>query len=158
MNKLQISRLSVVRLIAVLAAAGGILLGALAAQAAQGTQSELTAVAGHGTGRVIVSSTAAGAGTFVAEITINIHDAAPNSTFSVQRAPDLVPDGTCTGTSYLPFAGVTLTTSAGGAGATHFHFERGAPFVTAIQFDVMFQVLGNDGTVLQSECMTVTVQ
>ena len=157
MNKLQVTRLSVVRLIAVLAAAGGILLGALAAQAAQGTQSELTAVAGHGTGRVIVSSTAAGERTFVAEITINIHNAEPNTTFSVQRAPDLVPDGTCTGTTYLPF-GVTFTTSAGGAGATHFHFERGAPFVTGTQFDVMFQVLSSDGTVLQSECMTVTVK
>ncbi len=158
MNTLQVSRLSVVRLIAVLAAAGGILLGALAAQAAQGTHSELTAVAGHGTGRVIVSSTAAGEGIFVAEITVAVHDAEPNTMFSVRRAPDLVPDGTCTGTSYLPFAGVTLTTSAGGAGATHFHFERGAPFVTGTQFDVMFQVLGSDGTVLQSECMTVTVK
>ncbi len=157
MNKLPVLQWSVIRLIAVLAAAGGILLGGLATQAAQGTQSELTAVAGHGTGRVIVSSTAAGAGTFVAEITIAVHDAEPNTTFSVRRAPDLVPDGTCTGTAYLPFVGVTLTTSAGGAGATHFHFERGAPFVTGTQFDVMFQVLGTDGTVLQSECMTVTV-
>ena len=158
MNKLQFSRLSVIHLIALLAAAGGILLGALAAQAAQGTQSELTAVAGRGAGQVIVSSTAAGQGTFVAEITINIHNAEPNTTFAVRRAPDLVPDGTCTGTSYIPFAGVTLTTSAGGAGATHFHFERGAPFVTGTRFDVLFQVLGSDGTVLQSECMTVTVK
>jgi hypothetical protein len=158
MNKLTVLRWSVIRLMAVLAMAGGILLGGLTAQAAQGTQSTLTAVAGHGTGRVIVASTAAGEGTFVAEITIAVHDAAPNTTFSVQRAPDLVPDGTCTGTTYLPFAGVTLTTSAGGAGATQFHFERGAPFVSGTQFDVRFQVVGSDGTVLQSECMTVTVK
>jgi hypothetical protein len=156
MNKLSVFRWSVIRLVAVLAVAGGSLLGGLAAQAAQGTQSALTAVAGQGAGQVIIASTAAGEGTLVAEITIVVHEAAPNTTFSVQRAPDLVPDGTCTGT-YLPYVGVTLTTSAGGAGATHFHFERGAPYVSGTRFDVRYQVLGGEGTVLQSECMTVTV-
>ena len=120
-------------------------------------QSELTAITGLGTGRVIVSPTAQNQGTFAAEITINIHNAQPNTTFSVRRTPDLVPDGICTGTNYIPF-GETFITSAGGAGATHFHFERGAPFVSGVQFDVVFQVIGSDGSVLQSECMTVTVK
>ena len=120
-------------------------------------QSELTAITGLGTGRVIVSPTAQDQGTFAAEITINIDNAQPNTTFSVRRAPDLVPNGICTGTTYIPF-GETFTTSAGGAGATHFHFERGAPFVSGVQFDVVFQVIGSDGSLLQSQCMTVTVK
>jgi hypothetical protein len=120
-------------------------------------QSELTAIAGLGTGQVIVSPTSQDQGTFAVEIAINIHNAQPNTTFSVRRAPDLVPNGICTGTTYIPF-GETFTTSAGGAGATQFHFERGAPFVSGVQFDVVFQVIGSDGSVLQSECMTVTVK
>jgi hypothetical protein len=139
-----------------LAAAGMLLLPASRALADGVAQSELIATTGQGAGRAIVSPTAQDQGTFAAEITVNIHDAAPNTTFSVQRAPDLVPDGICTG-HYIPF-GETLTTSAGGAGATNFHFERGAPFVSGIQFDVAFRAIGSDGTVLQGDCMTVTVK
>jgi hypothetical protein len=105
---------------------------------------------------VIVSPSAEDHGTFAAEITVNIHDAAPNTTFSVWRTPDLVPDGICTG-PLLPF-GVSFTTSAGGAGATYFHFERGAPFVSGAKFDVAFRAIGSDGTVLQGDCMTVTIK
>jgi len=119
-------------------------------------QSELVATAGQGTGRAIVAATAQDQGTFAAEITVNIHDAAPNTTFSVWRTPDLVPDGICTG-PLLPF-GESFTTSAGGAGAAHFFFERGAPFVSGAKFDVAFRVIGSDGTVLQGDCMTVTVK
>ena len=80
-----------------------------------------------------------------------------NSLFRLSgTAPDLVPDGICTG-PLLPF-GESFTTSAGGAGATHFHFERGAPFVSGVQFDTAFRVIGSDGTVLQGDCMTVTVK
>jgi hypothetical protein len=139
-----------------LAAAGWLLFPASSASADGVAQSELTASTGQGAGRAIVSPTAQDQGTFAAEITVNIHDAQPNTTFSVQRAPDFVPDGSCTG-SYRPF-GETLTTSSGGAGATHFHFERGAPLVSGVQFDVVFQAIGSDGTVLQGECMTVTIK
>ena len=139
-----------------LAAASMLLLPASSAFAGGAAQSELVATTGQGAGRVIVAPTAQDHGTFAAEITVNIHDAAPNTTFSVWRTPDLVPDGICTG-PLLPF-GESFTTSAGGAGATHFHFERGAPFVSGVQFDVAFRAIGSDGSVLQGDCMTVTVK
>jgi hypothetical protein len=120
--------------------------------------SKLTAIVGQGTGTVIVAPTAKDGGTFSAEITINVNGAPPNTTFFVQRAPDLVANGICTGT-YIKNVGVTLTTDSSGAGATHFFFERGAPFVSGVQFDVVFQVYTADlSTILQSECMTVTVK
>ena len=138
-----------------LAAAGMLLLPASSAFAGGATQSELTATSGQGVGRAIVSPTAQDQGTFAAEITVNIHAAAPNTTFSVWRAPDLVPDGICTG-PLLPF-GESFTTSAGGAGATHFLFEKSS-LVSGAKFDTAFRVIGSDGTVLQGECMTVTVK
>ena len=67
-----------------------------------------------------------------------------------------MPDGICTG-SYIAF-GETLTTSAGGAGAANFHFERGAPFLSGTQFDTVFRAIGSDGSVLQGACMTVNVK
>ena len=156
MKASQFARLLLVMLVTLLTLALGV--GSRTASAEQGTQSNLTAKVGQGTGRINVSPTAKNDGTFSAEITINIHDAAPNTTFFVQRAPDLVVNGICTGT-YLPNVGVTLTTSSGGAGATHFFAERGAPFISGVQFDVVFQVYTADhSTILQSECMTVTVK
>jgi hypothetical protein len=119
-------------------------------------QSELIATTGQGAGRAIVAPTAQDQGTFAAEITVNIHAAAPNTTFSVWRTPDLVADGNCTG-PLLPF-GQSFTTSAGGAGETHFLFERSAPFVSGVKFDVAFRVIGSDGSVLQGDCMQVTVK
>jgi len=139
-----------------LAAMGMVSLPVSSAFASGVAQSELIATTGQGAGRAIVSPTAADQGTFAAEITVNIHDAAPNTTFILVRAPDRVPDGICTG-AYLPF-GETLTTSDGGAGATHFFFERGAPFVSGTQFDVTFRAIGSDGTILQGDCMTVTIK
>ena len=119
--------------------------------------SKLIAISGQGAGRVVVSPTSQDQGTFAAEITVNIHDTAPNTTFSIIRAPDLNPDGFCTG-SYIPF-GESLTTSVGGSGATHFHFERGAPLLSGVRFDVAFRAVSSDGAiVLQSDCMTVTVK
>jgi hypothetical protein len=51
-----------------------------------------------------------------------------------------------------------LVTSAGGAGALHFEIQRGAPFFDGVSFDVQWRVVGTDGTVLQSDCFTVTVK
>src|SRR5258708_1189001 len=144
-----------------LAAIGMVLLPVSSALAEGVAQSELIATTGQGAGRAIVSPTAQDQGTFAAEITVNIHGAAPNTTFTLVRKPDLVPDGICTGLApnfaYIPF-GETLTTSADGSGATHFHFERGAPFVSGVQFDVAFRAIGSDGTILQGDCMTVTIK
>src|SRR4051812_30308237 len=52
----------------------------------------------------------------------------------------------------------TLTTANGGAGALHFEISRGAPFVDGGRFDVQWRLEGNDGSILQSACFTVTVK
>jgi hypothetical protein len=113
-----------------------------------GAQSDLTAVTGQGVGRVIVSPTSAPDANFVAQVEVNIHDAAPNTTFTVIRAVDAPADGICMSTNFGTVA--TLTTSAGGAGAVE--FERPGPL---LNFDLFLRVIGDDGTVLQSECMTI---
>jgi hypothetical protein len=48
-----------------------------------GARSDLTAITGRGVGKVIVSPTSAGVATFVAQVKVNIHDAASNTTFVV---------------------------------------------------------------------------
>ena len=125
------------------------------AQAESGLHSDLTAITGQGAGRVNVEPTARDRSeTFHAQVTVNVHDARPNTTFTVTRFVDQPPDGICTEAG----GGVTLgtfTTSEGGAGA--FHIERVSPGETpGFQFDLDFQVVGNDGTLLKSGCMTVT--
>jgi hypothetical protein len=114
-----------------------------------GAQSTLTAVAGQGVGLVIVSPTSAGQGNFDARVKVSIHDAAPNTTFTVTRAVDSPADGVCTNTEFVTVA--TLTTSAGGAGAVEFE-RSGGP---TISFDLFLRVIGDDGSVLESECMVI---
>jgi hypothetical protein len=113
-----------------------------------GAQSELTAVTGQGAGKVIVSPTSADVDNFVAQVEVNIHDAAPNTTFTITRAVDAPADGVCTSTNFGTVA--TLTTSAGGAGAVE--FQRTGPL---LNFDLFLRVIGDDGTVLQSRCMII---
>jgi hypothetical protein len=127
----------------------------LAAQAEPGSESDLTAITGQGAGHVSVSPSARDRGeTFHAQVTLNVHYARPNTTFTVRRFVDQPPDGICTEAG----GGVTLgtfTTSEGGAGA--FHIERVSPGETpGFQFDLDFQVVGDDGTLLKSGCMTLT--
>jgi hypothetical protein len=129
--------------------------GALVARAEPGLESDLTAISGQGAGHVSVSPTARDRGEiFHAQVTLNVQGARPNTTFTVERFVDQPPDGICTEAG----GGVvlaTLTTSAGGAGA--FHFERvGPPETPGFQFDLDFRVIGDDGTLLKSGCMTVT--
>jgi hypothetical protein len=140
--------------------------GALAAGAGAepGTHSELTAIAGQGAGRVEVAPTAhdvAGPGTFDVQGTVNVHGAALDTEFTVLRRVDLNPDGACTGASWLtlpPPNEQALITSNGGAGALHFEISRGAPFFDGVSFDVQWRLAGSDGSVLQSDCFTVTVK
>jgi hypothetical protein len=125
------------------------------ARAEPGTQSDLTAITGQGMGHVGVSPTARDRGEiFHAQVTVNVYDARPNTTFTVTRFVDQPPNGICTEAG----GGVTLgtfTTSEGGAGA--FHVERVSPPETpGFEFDLDFHVVGNDGTLLKSGCMTVT--
>jgi hypothetical protein len=129
----------------------------LARASTSGTHGQrLTAVTGAGAGIVNVTPTAADDGTFAAQIEVNAHGLPPETTFSVERSPDLVPDGVCTNPAWVPF-GVTFTTSAGGAGAAHIDFHRGAPFLSGVSFDVRFRVVG-PGAELQTGCFTVTVK
>ena len=41
--------------------------------------------------------------------------------------------------------------------ALHFEIARGAPFVDDVRFDVR-RLVGDDGSVLKSDCFTVTVK
>lgn len=141
----------------------------------------LTALLGRGTGTVNVTPTAAVDGSFSAQINVNVHDAPPNTTLYVQRAPEIGrangADGICQRaagqppwgppapnfvTFPMPAAGplVTLDTSAGGAGAVHIDFGA-ATIPDGTQFDVMFRLIDNLTTPtvdLRTECFTVTVK
>jgi hypothetical protein len=134
------------------------------ASADPGTRSRLTAVAGQGSGAVKLAPTAhdeVGPDTFNVQGTINVHRAAPDTTFRVLRRVDFNPDGACTGTTWLDLPGSpppALQTSAGGAGALHFEISRGAPLTDGTKFDVQWQLTGSDGSVLESRCLTVTVK
>lgn len=129
-----------------------------------GAVSNLTAITGQGSGLVKVAPTAhdvVGSNTFDVQGTINVHGAVPNATFTVLRRVDLNPDGICTGAIWLGLPvpnSPILTTSAGGAGALHFEISRGAPFVDGVRFDVQWRLAGSDGTILESDCLTVTVK
>jgi len=142
---------------------------------------QVTAVVGAGSGIVNVTATAAADGTFSAQINVNVHGAPPNTTFYVQRAPEVGrpngADGICQRaaglppwgppapnfvTFPLPAAGplVTLQTSPGGAGAVHIDFA--APAISdGTQFDVMFRLvdsLTSPTNELRTGCFTVTVK
>jgi hypothetical protein len=129
-----------------------------------GTHSKLTPIAGQGAGIVEIALTAhdvVAPGTFNLQGTVNVHHAAPNTTFVVLRRRDLNPDGVCTATTWLtlpPPNEQTLTTSNGGAGALHFELSAGAPFVDRAGFDVQWRLEGSDGSVLESDCFTATVK
>jgi hypothetical protein len=133
------------------------------AQADRITHVGLTTISGQGSGAIAFSPTAKNEGTnqFDVQITVNIHGATPSTVFTVSRNVDFSADGICTSTTFAPFS-PAFTTSAGGAGAAHYEVLRGPPtfplFVEGAEFDVSFRVVGTDGTVLTSECFTVTVK
>ena len=142
-----------------------LLSGVTAALAEPGTQSELTAVSGQGTGFVSVSATAQDHGNLFVENEVNIHGALPNTTFAVQRAVDFNPadvaNGVCTIQPKPPLGWSTeqgtLTTSPGGAGTLHISGTR--PPLSGTQFNLILRVINQDGTqLLMSNCMTVTVK
>jgi hypothetical protein len=141
----------------------------------------LTSVRGVGYGTVNVTPTAAVDGSFSAQITVDIHGAPPNTTFYVQRAPEVGrpdnADGICQRaageapwgpptpnfvTFPLPAAGplVVLQTSEGGAGSVHIDFA--APTIAdGTAFDVMFRLvddLTSPSNELRTGCFTVSVK
>lgn len=142
---------------------------------------ELTAVIGSGSGIVNVTPTGAVDGSFSAQISVAVQGASPNTTFYVQRAPEIgrpnSADGICQRaggeppwgpptpnfvTFPLPAAGplVTLRTSEGGAGSIHIDF--GAPTILdGTAFDVMFRLvddLTSPTNELRTGCFTVIVK
>jgi hypothetical protein len=155
---------------------------------AKGTHGQaLTAVVGQGAGIVNLTPTAATAG-FSAQITVNVHATAPNTTFFVQRAPEvgrpLGDDSICQRANGLwpweqpnsagfppapafvtfprPLAGdlTTLTTDADGDGAAHFAFDLPA-IPDGTVFDVEFRLIDSltaPATDLRTGCFTVTVK
>jgi hypothetical protein len=133
------------------------------AQADPSTHHSLTAISGQGSGNIAVSPTARNVGLnqFDGQVTVNIDGAAPNTVFTASRNADFNADGICTNPNFAPFS-PPITTSADGAGAAHYEVLRGPPafplFVEGAKFDVSFRVVGTDGTVLTSECFTVTVK
>jgi hypothetical protein len=137
---------------------------ATGASADPGTHSELTAIAGQGLGRVELSPTAhdvAGEDTFDVQGTVNVHHATAGTTFTVLRRVDFIPDGACTGGTWAmlpPPNEPTFTTSNGGAGAVHFEISRPAPLTDGVVFNVQWRLEGIDGSVLESDCLTVTVK
>lgn len=140
------------------------------AESRGGTQThrvELLAVLGTGSGAVNVTPTAEDQGTFHVQGEVHITGAAPNTTYLVQRAPDLnVGDPACTGpwiSFPVPNAGplVTLTTSPSGAGAAHFELGVGGAFTSGTPFNVRFRVIDDlqaPTSILMSDCVTVIVK
>jgi hypothetical protein len=134
------------------------------ASADPGTRSRLTPVAGQGSGLVEVAPTAhdvVGPDTFDVQGTINVHGAASDTRFRVQRRVDFNADGSCTATTWLDLPGSpppALMTSGGGAGALHFEISRGAPLTDGTEFDVQWRLTGSDGAVLESRGLTVRVK
>ena len=133
------------------------------AQADPYTHQDLIAISGEGSGNIAFSPTAKNEGLnqFDVQITVGVHGAAPNTVFTMSRNADFTVDGTCTNPTFAPFS-PALTTSAGGAGSAHYEVLRGPPgfplFIDGAEFDVSFRAVGSDGTVLTSECFTVTVK
>ena len=145
-------------------------------------QAALSALLGVGTGGVSVTPTAIAQGTFDADIKVLLQKARANTTYTVQRAPEVgrasAADGVCqraAGTSpwaasdppapaFVTFmngtAPYTITTDSVGAGALDFEFK--APTILAgTIFDVMFRLVDNvDAPTLEirSACFTVTVK
>ena len=142
----------------------------------------ISAVVGSGSGQVSVTPRPMPDGTFAAHIKVVVR-ATPNTTYLVQRAPELGralgSDGVCQRalrlppwsasdtpivpafvTFPLPATGplTTLTTTSFGTGALDFEFVSGISLAANTRFDVMFRLADDDAapsTELASACFTV---
>ena len=147
-------------------------------------QSAISAVTGTGAGGVSVTPKAIASATFAADIVVSIQQAKPNTTYFIQRAPEigrtLGSDGVCqralgmppwsaadpAAPAFLSFQipnpgpSATLTTSARGSATMTFEFL--APTIPAgTVFDVMFRLVDNETSPtieLRSGCFSVTVR
>ena len=142
----------------------------------------MTAVSGPGTGGVSVTPKAIPEGSFAADISVLIAGARPDTTYIVQRAPEigraLGSDGVCQralgvspwsaadppAPAFVTFplgTGVAIVpTAANGTGTVNFEFR--APTIPAgTVFDVMFRLVDSETaptTELRSGCFTVTAK
>jgi hypothetical protein len=145
-------------------------------------QSPITAVSGTGAGGVSVTPKAIPEGTMDVDISILVTNARPNTTFIVQRAPEIgranAADGICqralglspwspsdpAAPAFLTFplgsGSATVTTAANGTGSLNFEFK--SPTIPAgTVFDVMFRLVDNEAAPtieLRSGCFTVVVK
>jgi hypothetical protein len=145
-------------------------------------QSAITAVSGTGGGGVSVTSKSIPDGTMDVDISILLTNARPNTTFTVQRAPEIgranAADGICqralglppwspsdpAAPAFLTFplgsGSATVTTAANGTGSLDFEFK--SPTIPAgTVFDVMFRLVDNEAAPtieLRSGCFTVIVK
>jgi hypothetical protein len=145
-------------------------------------QSAIAAGSGTGIGGVSVSPQAIPAGTFDALISLRVAQARPNTTYFVQRAPEigrsLGADGICQralgvspwspldppAPAFITFplatSLATMTTTASGTASLDFEFQ--APTILAgTSFDVMFRLVDNETAPtmeLRSGCFTVLVK
>ena len=142
----------------------------------------ISAIIGPGSGQVSVTPLAMHDGTFAARIKVVVR-AEPNTTYLVQRAPELGralgSDGVCQRALHLPpwshsdtpivpaFVTfplpapgplTTLTTTSFGIAAVDFEFLSGISLAAGTRFDVMFRLVDDDAaptTELASACLTV---
>jgi hypothetical protein len=146
-------------------------------------QSVLTATSGPGVGGVSVTPVAVAAGIFDAVIKIRVEGARPNTTYLVQRSPEIGrangADGACQralgqtpwsaadppAAAFVTFPVptspgplVSFETQQNGNGSIDFEFV--APTIAAgTRFDVMFRLVDSESapsTELRSGCFTVT--
>jgi hypothetical protein len=148
-------------------------------------QSALSAMTGPGAGGVSVTPLAAATRTFDALIRVRVQHARPNSTYYVQRAPEVGrangADGICQraagqapwspsdppAPAFVTFPMptspgplVALTTFADGSGSIEFEFTAAA-IAAGTTFDVMFRLVDDVAAPtaeLRSGCFTVTAK
>ena len=127
----------------------------------------LAATLGTGWGMVNVTPSAEDQGTLHVQGQVQVLGVPANTTYLVQRAPDVnVADPACTGpwiSFPVPNPGplVTLTSSPGGAGSAHFEVGVGGPFTSGTPFNVKFRLIDDlnaPTSVLETACTTVVVK
>lgn len=146
--------------------------------------STATAVAIIGSGEGGVSVTPkSGSGNFVADIKVRVRKGMPNTTYIIQRAPEIGRPNSSNGicerglalapwssadapaASFLTFSAaptgsaITLVTNGAGDGSADFQFAA-STIPTGTVFDVMFRLINDAAAptaVILSRCFTVTV-
>jgi hypothetical protein len=147
--RIRLFRIALIAFLAILVIS---LAGSGIVHASRGVRSPLHAVAGSGTGFFEIVPVESTTGNFMAKMKLQVRQTARSTDFTVRRAPDMNPDGVCTGQNWLDTPGLYFTTTPGGTAMVHYDYE--APFADTTRFDVVFEFIGSDGTILRSECMT----